>query len=128
MSGDSRRTTPGRPDDSADARGARSAARHAGAGLQFAVSIVVFLYAGQWVDRRLGSEPWGVLIGVFTGAGAAFYSLYRRLMADVRRDEREARATRETRATREARADREAQEERGGGGNRGPDESEARRK
>ncbi len=87
MSGDSQRPASGRPDDSADARAARSAARHAGAGLQFAVSIVVFLYAGQWVDRRLGSEPWGLLIGVFTGAGAAFFSLYRRLMADVRREE-----------------------------------------
>lgn len=87
MSGDSPRSQSGQPDDSADARAARSAARHAGAGLQFAAAILVFLYAGQWVDRRLGTEPWGLLVGVFTGAGAAFYSLYRRLMADVRRED-----------------------------------------
>jgi F0F1-type ATP synthase assembly protein I len=87
MSGDSPKSAPGKPDDSADARAARSAARHAGAGLQFAASVVVFLYAGQWVDRKFGTEPWGLLVGVFTGAGAAFYSLYRRLMADVRREE-----------------------------------------
>lgn len=92
MSGDRLKRASGEPGDSPDARAARSAARHAGAGLQFAISILVFLYAGQWVDRRLGTEPWGLLVGVFTGASAAFYSLYRRLMADVRREE-EARRT-----------------------------------
>lgn len=72
---------------SEDARQARSFGRYAGVGLQFAVAILVFLYAGQWVDRRLGSAPWGMIVGVFTGAGAAFYSMYRRLMDDLRRDE-----------------------------------------
>jgi hypothetical protein len=28
-----------------------------------------------------------MIIGVFVGAGAAFYSMYHRLMADLRRDE-----------------------------------------
>ncbi|MFP5355272.1 MAG: AtpZ/AtpI family protein, partial [Gemmatimonadota bacterium] len=73
--------------ESEDARLARAAGRYAGVGLQFAVSIVVFLYAGQWVDRRFGTAPWGVLAGVFVGASAAFYSIYRRLMADLRREE-----------------------------------------
>lgn len=73
--------------ESEDARQARSLGRYAGVGLQFAVSILVFLYAGQWVDRRLGSAPWGMILGVFTGAGAAFWSMYRRLMADLRREE-----------------------------------------
>ncbi|MBC7894393.1 MAG: AtpZ/AtpI family protein [Cytophagaceae bacterium] len=51
------------------------------------MSIVLFLYVGRWVDGRLGSEPWGMVIGVFTGAGAAFYSMYRKLMTDLRDDE-----------------------------------------
>ena len=55
---------------------------------QLAASIIVFLYAGQWIDGRLGTGPWGMMIGVFVGAGAAFYSMYRRLMADLERDER----------------------------------------
>lgn len=92
MKGDSRFPASGRPEESADARAARSAAKYAGAGLQFAIAVIVFLYAGQWVDRRFGTAPWGVLIGVFTGAGAAFYSLYHRLMTDMRREE-EARRT-----------------------------------
>ena len=87
MSVDAYKPNGGRLDDSAAARLARSAAKYGGVGLQFAASILLFLYAGQWVDRRFGTKPWGILIGVFVGAGAAFYSMYRRLMADLRREE-----------------------------------------
>ena len=78
---------PGLEPESEDRRQARAFARYAGVGLQFAVAIIAFVFAGQWVDRKLGSEPWGMIIGVFTGAGAAFYSMYHRLMADLRKDE-----------------------------------------
>ncbi|HMN09591.1 MAG TPA: AtpZ/AtpI family protein [Gemmatimonadaceae bacterium] len=89
MSGDRHTPTGGHLGDSHDARLARAAGRYAGVGLQFAASIVAFLYAGQWLDRRFGTAPWGVLAGVFIGASAAFYSMYRRLMADLRRQEQE---------------------------------------
>lgn len=68
-----------------------AAGRYAGLGIQFAASILVFLYAGQWLDRRLGTDPLFLYVGVFTGAGAAFYSMYRNLMADQQREEREQR-------------------------------------
>ena len=42
-----------------------------GLGLQFALAILVFTFVGQWLDRRLGTEPWLLLVGVFSGAGAA---------------------------------------------------------
>jgi ATP synthase protein I len=62
-------------------------AQFLGVGLQLAASIVLFLFIGQWLDRRLGTEPWLLLIGVFVGAGAGFYSLYRQLMtAQKKRD------------------------------------------
>jgi F0F1-type ATP synthase assembly protein I len=51
-----------------------------GSGIQFAASILVFLFAGRWLDARLGTEPWLLLIGVFVGAGAGFYALYRQLV------------------------------------------------
>ncbi|HEX4933264.1 MAG TPA: AtpZ/AtpI family protein [Gemmatimonadaceae bacterium] len=70
-------------------------AEYAGLGLQFALSILLFLYVGQWLDRRLGTEPWLMIAGVFTGAGASFYSMYRKLMAIQERDERIARERRE---------------------------------
>jgi ATP synthase protein I len=49
----------------------------AGIGIQFAATILVFTFAGVWLDRRLGTSPWFVLIGVFVGAGGGFYSMYR---------------------------------------------------
>ncbi len=64
-----------------------AAGKYAGLGIQFAASILLFLYAGQWLDRRLGTDPLFLLVGVFTGAGGAFYSMYRTLMADQRREE-----------------------------------------
>lgn len=55
------------------------AAKVAGVGLQFAASIVLFLLAGQWLDARLGTEPWLLIAGVMIGAAAGFFSLYRQL-------------------------------------------------
>ena len=80
-----RRHTGGTPPD--DRATGASAAVFAGLGLQFALAILVFAFAGQWLDRRFGTEPWLLLVGVFLGAGGGFYSIYRRLMADLRRDE-----------------------------------------
>lgn len=59
---------------------ASQAAEVLGSGIQFAASILVFLFAGRWLDARLGTEPWLLLIGVFVGAGAGFYALYRQLV------------------------------------------------
>jgi ATP synthase protein I len=68
-------------------QGLGAAGKHAGLGLQFALSILFFLWVGQWVDRKLGTDGIFLLLGVFVGAGGAFYSMYRNLMADQRRDE-----------------------------------------
>lgn len=80
---------PLRKEGSASSLGA--AGRYAGLGLQFAISIVLFLYVGVWLDGRLGTQPLFLTLGVFTGAGAAFYSMYRSLMADQRKAEEAAR-------------------------------------
>jgi ATP synthase protein I len=65
----------------ADNGSAPAASDLAGIGLQFAISIVLFVFAGQWLDRRLGTGPLFLIVGVFVGAGGAFYSMYRKLMA-----------------------------------------------
>ena len=67
--------------------GSPSPATYAGLGLQLLASILIFLYAGQWLDRRFGTKGIITVVSVLLGAGMAFYSLYRRLMADQRRDE-----------------------------------------
>lgn len=56
------------------------AGRVAGVGIQFAMVIVAFLFAGRWLDGRLGTDPWLLIAGVFIGASAGFYSLYRQLV------------------------------------------------
>lgn len=53
----------------------------AGLGMQFCVAIIVFVYAGNWLDRRMDTAPLFLLGGVFVGGGGVFYSSYRRLMA-----------------------------------------------
>ena len=63
-----------------------SGAEYAGAGLQFALTLVVFAFLGIWLDKRLNSSPWFVLICVFVGAAAGFYSIYRKLMGSAKRD------------------------------------------
>lgn len=67
----------------------------AGVGLQFAISIVAFLFLGQWVDRKLGSSPAFLLAGVFIGGSAAFYSMYRRLAAAQKADDERRKRERE---------------------------------
>jgi ATP synthase protein I len=66
---------------------ATSGAAVAGLGIQFVVAILLFLFIGRWADDRLGTEPWLLITGVFLGAGASFYSIYRRLMADQKRED-----------------------------------------
>jgi len=51
-----------------------------GVGMQFAAVILVFLFAGYWADRRLGTEPWLLLLGVALGSVLGFYSMYRQLV------------------------------------------------
>ena len=63
----------------------------AGMGLQFAISILLFLLAGQWIDRKLGTEPLFLILFVFVGAGASFFSIYRKLMEQQRREDEQRR-------------------------------------
>jgi F0F1-type ATP synthase assembly protein I len=63
-----------------------SGGEFAGIGLQFAMVILVFTGAGIWLDKRLGTSPWLLLVFVFAGAAGGFYSIYRKAMAAQRRD------------------------------------------
>ena len=76
--------SPGAPGDGEEGT---SAGQFAGHGLTFVVAILGGLYLGQWLDRKLGTAPWLLIIGVFLGAGLSFYSMYSKLMAAQARDD-----------------------------------------
>ena len=63
-----------------------SGAEFAGVGLQFAATILVFTFLGIWLDRRLGTSPWILMVCVFAGAAGGFFSIYRKAVAAQRRD------------------------------------------
>ena len=60
-----------------------------GLGVQFVVAILLFLYLGMWLDRKFGTAPWCMLAGTFVGAGGGFYSLYRAMVEENRRQDAE---------------------------------------
>ena len=59
----------------------------AGAGIQFAAALVLFVFLGGWLDKRFGTSPLFILLGVFGGGTAAFYSLYRKVVAAQKADD-----------------------------------------
>ena len=60
------------------------AGEYMGVGLQFAGSILLFLFLGMWLDKKLGTDPGLLTAGVFVGGGAGFWSMYRRLVIEPR--------------------------------------------
>ena len=64
-----------------------SSMAYAGIGLQFAAGVILFLFAGKWIDSRFGTAPIGVILGVFVGAAASFYNVYRQLAAAQKKDD-----------------------------------------
>ena len=82
---------PALPSDQ-DQRERSAAAKFAGVGLQFAMTLLVCLWLGTWLDRKFGTAPVFLYSGVFLGAAAAFYNMYRQLMANLEREEQAKRA------------------------------------
>ena len=49
--------------------------RGLGYGLQVCVGVVLGYLVGDWFDRRHGSAPWGMLVGVMVGLASGMYLL-----------------------------------------------------
>jgi ATP synthase protein I len=64
---------------------ATSPAMLAGAGIEFLGAILIGVFAGQWLDKKLGTAPWLLLLGTFLGAAAGFVHLIRTLTTAQRR-------------------------------------------
>jgi len=59
-----------------------------GAGFQLAFSILFFMGMGYLADRRLGSRPLLMLVGLVVGMAAGFYAFWMRVLAASRDRER----------------------------------------
>ena len=64
--------------------GAAAHSELAGLGITMGLAMALFAWGGNWVDGRLGTSPLFVLLGVFGGFGAGFWSMYSRLVVRPR--------------------------------------------
>jgi len=53
--------------------------RYAGLGVQLAVTILVSVLVGQWVDRQAGTDGVFTILGALLGFGGTLYSLIQEL-------------------------------------------------
>jgi hypothetical protein len=60
----------------------QAAGQYAGYGFTWALSTLLFLLAGWWVDGKVGTTPFLTILGAFVGAGAGFYSLYHHIVVE----------------------------------------------
>jgi ATP synthase protein I len=80
-------TSPERPNapDGKPRQPLSSGAEFAGLGLQMGAVLLAGAWLGHWLDGRLGTLPWLTILFVFLAAGAAFYSIYRKVIGGGRR-------------------------------------------
>jgi ATP synthase protein I len=74
--------TKGKPVAPATARAARAAT-------DLFAALVVGAFLGYWIDRWLGTKPWGMIILFFGGFAAGFLNIYRSQMGQSGKDGKE---------------------------------------
>jgi F0F1-type ATP synthase assembly protein I len=62
----------------------RASGQFMGLGMTWALSVLLFLGVGAWLDSRLGTGPFLLIAGAFVGAGAGFYYLYYHIVIEPR--------------------------------------------
>jgi ATP synthase protein I len=67
--------------------------RHSGVGLELAGATAGFTLIGYWIDRRFGTDPWGLVIGVILGLVGGLYNLVRQSLQASREARAEDQAT-----------------------------------
>ena len=58
--------------------------RHSGVGLELAGATAGFALLGYWLDRRFGTEPWGLIAGLILGLVGGLYNLVKESLRAVR--------------------------------------------
>jgi len=55
----------------------RSISRYLDLGMRLALSLLIGVVGGRWVDDQAGTSPLFVLLGLFVGITAGFLTVYR---------------------------------------------------
>lgn len=58
----------------------RKAGPYLNLGIEFAASFILCLFAGKWLDGKLGTAPYLMLAGLALGITVGFLNLYRTAM------------------------------------------------
>jgi F0F1-type ATP synthase assembly protein I len=71
--------SPAQKDENAGdwGRALREAAPYLGIGVTLAATMGLFVGVGYWADKRLGSEPTGLIAGGVLGIAVALYQFFR---------------------------------------------------
>jgi len=90
-------SSPRRPGDVAKtSRDAFRTLSMSSVGLEMGISVIIGLLFGRWVDGKLGTEPWLLIVGCMLGLAAGFKGVFRalreadRIAAENERLEKEA--------------------------------------
>jgi F0F1-type ATP synthase assembly protein I len=76
------------PDDRAPGA-LKGYAQYGGHGLTLALSTALFAWLGKLLDERLHMGPLFVILGTFVGFGAGFWHMYRQLVVEPGRREKD---------------------------------------
>lgn len=55
----------------------RQSGPYLGLGMFFTISIAGGLLLGWWIDKKLGTEPWLMLLGIILGFIVSFYHFFK---------------------------------------------------
>lgn len=75
------------PDSDSRREMLRASGQFMGHGLTWALAVLLFLGVGAWLDSKLGTTPFLLIIGAFVGGGAGFYNLYYHIVIEPRQRE-----------------------------------------
>lgn len=51
-------------------------------GIALALRMLIYVYAGRWVDGKLGTEPWFAFVGLLLALIMSFYHLFTELLGN----------------------------------------------
>jgi ATP synthase protein I len=74
------------PSDSGDKSSLKQIGPYLGLGLELAATLLVFIFIGQYLDKRWDTEPWLFLVSAVLGFVIGFFNFFRTISRLTDRD------------------------------------------